>query len=89
MVNVIEEDNSECTCPLFFLGGCNIKINGTSYIEPLIKDLIPSFEQMSPDTRMKWFFLDLGKEYNKKTSVSGLLFKFIYQQGWAAKQGHW
>ena len=71
------------------MGGCNIKINWTSYIEPLIKDLIPSFEQMSPDTRMKLFFLDLGKEYNKQTSVLGLLFKFIYQQGWAAKQGHW
>ena len=38
---------------------------------------------------MKWFFLDLGKEYNKQTNVLGLLFKFIYQQGWAAKQGHW
>ena len=57
MVNVIEEDNSECTCALFFLGGYNIKVNGTSYIEPLIKDLIPSFEQMSPDKRWNDFFL--------------------------------
>ena len=57
MVNVIEEDNSECTCPLFFLGDSNIKINWTSYIEPLIKDLIPSFEQMSPDKRWNDFFL--------------------------------